>query len=50
MSDRGTADQDLFQIWLASSRKFFAADPMNPPMSLAGFLDRKILLVKSQDT
>jgi hypothetical protein len=26
MSDRGTADQDLFQIWLASSREFFAAD------------------------
>ncbi|HUS55063.1 MAG TPA: poly(R)-hydroxyalkanoic acid synthase subunit PhaE [Thermohalobaculum sp.] len=29
MSDRGTADQDLFQIWLASSRAFFAADPSN---------------------
>ncbi len=28
MSDRGTADQDLFQIWLASSRTFFAAEPM----------------------
>jgi hypothetical protein len=33
MSDRGTADQDLFQIWLASSRTFFAADSMNPPMA-----------------
>jgi hypothetical protein len=32
MSDRGTADQDLFQIWLASSRTFFAADSMSPPM------------------
>ena len=28
MSDRGAADQDLFQIWLASSRTFFAAEPM----------------------
>ena len=28
MSDCGTADQDLFQIWLASSRTFFAAEPM----------------------
>jgi hypothetical protein len=28
MSDRGTADPDLFQIWLASSRTFFADQPM----------------------
>ncbi len=28
MSDRGTADQDPFQIWLASSRTFFAAEPV----------------------
>ena len=28
MSDRGTAGQDLFQIWLASSRSLFAAEPM----------------------
>ncbi len=28
MSDRGTAGQDLFQIWLASSRTLFAAEPM----------------------
>ncbi len=28
MSDRGTADQDLFQIWLASSRTLFADQPM----------------------
>jgi hypothetical protein len=32
MSDRGTADQDIFQIWLSSSRRFldaeFGADPM----------------------
>ncbi len=33
MSDRGTADQDLFQIWLASSRTFFAAEPMTAPMT-----------------
>ena len=33
MSDRGTADQDLFQIWLANSRKFFAADASDTPMS-----------------
>jgi hypothetical protein len=32
MSDRGMADQDLFQIWLASSRAFFAAEPMTAPM------------------
>ena len=35
MSDRGTADQDLFQIWLASSRDFFTADPMNAPQMTA---------------
>ncbi len=36
MSDRGTADQDLFQTWLASSRAFFAAEPMTgQPMSAA---------------
>jgi hypothetical protein len=29
MSDRGAADQDLFQIWLAGSRAFFSADSMN---------------------
>ena len=29
MSGRGTADQDPFQIWLASSRAFFAAQPQN---------------------
>ncbi len=28
MADRGTAGQDLFQIWLASSRSLFAAEPM----------------------
>ncbi|MHA1527955.1 MAG: poly(R)-hydroxyalkanoic acid synthase subunit PhaE [Alphaproteobacteria bacterium] len=28
MADRGTAGQDLFQIWLASSRTLFAAEPM----------------------
>ena len=34
MSDRGTANQDLFQIWLASSRTFFAAEPTTgPPMT-----------------
>ena len=32
MSDRGTADQDLFQIWLASSRTFFATESMTAPM------------------
>jgi len=32
MSDRETADQDLFQIWLASSRTFFASKPMTAPM------------------
>jgi hypothetical protein len=33
MSDRGTAGQDLFQIWLASSRTFFGAEPMTAPMT-----------------
>ncbi len=32
MSDRGTADQNLFQAWLASSRAFFATEPMTAPM------------------
>ena len=32
MSDRGTADQDLFQIWLASSRTFFTTESMTAPM------------------
>jgi hypothetical protein len=35
MSDRGTADQDLFQIWLASSRDFFTADYSADPMNAA---------------
>ena len=33
MSDRGTADQELFQIWLANSRAFFAAESAETPMS-----------------
>ncbi len=33
MADRGTADQDLFQIWLASSRAFFATDSVESLMA-----------------
>ena len=33
MSDRSTADQDLFQIWLNSSQTFFAAEPADAPMT-----------------
>ena len=33
MSDRGTADQDPFQIWLATSQAFFAAQPPHAQMT-----------------
>ncbi len=33
MSDRSTADQDLFQIWLNSSQTFFAAESTDLPMT-----------------
>jgi hypothetical protein len=33
MADRGTANQDLFQDWLASSRAFFAGDSTDAPMA-----------------
>jgi hypothetical protein len=39
MSDRGTADQDLFQPWLANSRAFFNAGPM--PESMTGPMKEK---------
>ncbi|HEY5598704.1 MAG TPA: poly(R)-hydroxyalkanoic acid synthase subunit PhaE [Kiloniellales bacterium] len=32
MADREAADQDLFRIWLESSRSFFAAGSAEPPM------------------
>ena len=35
MSDRGTANQDPFRIWLASSRAFFASQSTNAPPQTA---------------